>query len=63
MGIVASSRIINLLDDKEHVADNGTQRPDEIRGEVSFEKVWFAYNDANYVLKDINLLIRPGEAL
>ena len=63
MGIVASSRIINLLDDKEHVADNGTQRPDEIRGEVSFEKVWFAYNDANYVLKDINLHIRPGETV
>lgn len=63
MGIVSSSRIINLLDDKEDVAENGTKRPDEIRGEVSFEKVWFAYNDANYVLKDINLQIHPGETI
>jgi ATP-binding cassette subfamily B multidrug efflux pump len=63
MGIVSTSRIINLLDDKEYVAENGTQTPEEIRGEVSFEKVWFAYNDANYVLKDINLHIRPGETI
>jgi ATP-binding cassette, subfamily B, multidrug efflux pump len=63
MGIVSTSRIINLLDDKEHVAENGTQVPEEIRGEVSFEKVWFAYNDANYVLKDINLHIHPGETI
>jgi ATP-binding cassette subfamily B multidrug efflux pump len=63
MGIVSTSRIINLLDDKEHVAENGTKRPEEIRGDVAFEKVWFAYNDANYVLKDINLHIRPGETI
>ena len=63
MGIVSTSRIINLLDDKEHVAENGSQVPDDIRGEVSFNKVWFAYNDANYVLKDINLHIHPGETI
>lgn len=63
MGIVSTSRIINLLDDKEHVAENGSQVPDDIRGEVSFKKVWFAYNDANYVLKDINLHIHPGETI
>jgi ATP-binding cassette subfamily B multidrug efflux pump len=63
MGIVSTSRIINLLDDKEHVAENGAQVPEEILGEVSFDKVWFAYNDANYVLKDINLHIRPGETI
>jgi ATP-binding cassette subfamily B protein len=63
MGIVASSRIINLLDDKEHVAQNGTLKPEAINGEVKFENVWFAYNDANYVLKDINLHIQPGETI
>jgi ATP-binding cassette subfamily B multidrug efflux pump len=63
MGIVSTSRIINLLDDKEYVADNGTQIPEEIKGEVTFEKVWFAYNEANYVLKDINLHILPGETI
>ncbi|MEI9919119.1 MAG: ABC transporter ATP-binding protein [Bacteroidota bacterium] len=60
MGIVASSRIINLLDDKEFIAENGTHRPAELRGEVVFDKVRFAYNDANYVLKDISFHIKPG---
>lgn len=60
MGIVASSRIINLLDDKEFIAETGTHSPKELRGEVVFDKVWFAYNDTNYVLKDISFDIKPG---
>jgi ATP-binding cassette subfamily B protein len=60
MGIVASSRIINLLDDKEYIAETGTHKPEELRGEVVFDKVWFAYNEANYVLKDISFRIKPG---
>lgn len=60
MGIVASSRIINLLDDKEYIAESGSHKPTELRGEVDFENVWFAYNDANFVLKNINFHIKPG---
>lgn len=63
MGIVSTSRILNLLDDKEHVQANGTYKPELIKGEVSFEKVWFAYNDEQYVLKDIDLSIRQGETI
>lgn len=60
MGIVASSRILTLLDDKEFVAESGNHKPAELRGEVVFDKVWFAYNEANYVLKDISFHIKPG---
>ncbi len=63
MGIVSSSRIMNLLDDKEHLVTGGQHEPESVKGEVSFEHVWFAYNDADYVLKDINLEIRPGETI
>ncbi len=63
MGIVSSSRIMNLLDSTEHRMDNGTHRPDTLKGEVTFEHVWFAYNDAEYVLKDINLEIKSGETI
>ncbi len=63
MGIVSSSRIINLLDDVDHVMDNGQYKPEEWRGEVQFDHVWFAYNDEEYVLRDINLDIRPGETV
>jgi ATP-binding cassette subfamily B protein len=63
MGIVASSRIINLIDDKEYIAETGNHKPDELRGEVEFDNVWFAYNDANYVLKNISFKIKPGETV
>ncbi|MFM7328552.1 MAG: ABC transporter ATP-binding protein, partial [Bacteroidota bacterium] len=61
MGIVSSSRIINLLDSDEYVMKEGRIRPESIRGEVNFHDVWFAYNEPEYVLKGINLGIRPGE--
>lgn len=63
MGIVSSSRIINLLDNKEHLMETGTHQPVNLKGEVRFEHVWFAYNDSEYVLRDINLLIQPGETI
>ena len=63
MGIVSSSRIMNLLDSDEHVVDNGSHRLEHVKGKVEFEHVWFAYNDAEYVLKDINLKIQPGETI
>lgn len=63
MGIVSSSRIINLLDDQEHVMPNGSFKPEKVDGKVSFEHVWFAYNDSDYVLKDINLEIKAGQTI
>ena len=63
MGIVSTSRIMNLLDNTEHVQQTGTYKPEHIRGSIEFENVWFAYNDEQYVLKDININIREGETV
>lgn len=63
MGIVSSSRIMNLLDDVEHVQSTGANKPVDMKGEVVFDHVWFAYNEEQYVLKDITIHIRPGETV
>lgn len=63
MGIVSSSRILNLLDDQTYVQKNGTYAPDHIEGDVSLEKVWFAYTDEQFVLKGIDLNIKAGETI
>lgn len=63
LGIVSSSRIMKLLDNEEHISDNGTFTPEEVKGEVAFKKVWFAYNDSEYVLKDISLEVKAGETI
>ena len=63
MGIVSSSRIINLLDSDEHLMKNGNHQSDPMLGEVQFQHVWFAYNDVDYILKDINFTIRAGQTV
>ena len=63
LGIVSSSRILNLLDNDEHIPDNGKHDPDHIDGKVEFKNVWFAYNERDYVLKDISFKVDPGETI
>ncbi|UXP34164.1 ABC transporter ATP-binding protein/permease [Reichenbachiella agarivorans] len=63
MGIVSSNRIMKLLDSKEHIANEGTYVPAAFNGDVSFNHVWFAYNDENYVLKDISFEVKSGQTI
>lgn len=63
MGIVSTSRIMNLLDNEEHVQQTGVLKTEHVRGAIEFRNVWFAYNEAQYVLKDINIDIREGETV
>lgn len=63
MGIVGSSRIINLLDDTTHVVQNGGYAPTEVKGAVKFDHVWFAYNEEDFVLKNVSLQINEGETI
>jgi ATP-binding cassette subfamily B multidrug efflux pump len=62
MGIVSTDRIIKLLDSDQNVANDGVITK-ELKGEIAFENVWFAYRDENFVLKDISFKINPGETL
>ncbi|MCV9388004.1 ABC transporter ATP-binding protein [Reichenbachiella ulvae] len=63
MGIVSSNRIMKLLDSEEHIPNEGTFVPEKFEGAVSFKHVWFAYNDENYVLKDISFDVEPGQTI
>lgn len=63
LGIVSTSRILKLLDSEEHIVNNGTLQVTDIKGDVKFEKVWFAYNDKDYVLKGISFEVKSGETL
>jgi ATP-binding cassette, subfamily B, multidrug efflux pump len=63
LGIVSTSRILNLLDNKEFVVDEGSFAPEKFEGKVDFKKVWFAYEEENYVLKDVSLTVEPGQTI
>lgn len=63
LGIVSSSRIMKLLDNDDHIVNEGTYIPESVEGDVEFKNVWFAYNEAEYVLKDISFKVKPGETV
>ncbi|MGV3761717.1 ABC transporter ATP-binding protein [Parapedobacter sp.] len=63
MGMVSAERIFVVLDTDERTPNEGMQQPEHIRGEIVFDNVWFAYNDEQWVLKDINFTVKPGETL
>ena len=61
LGLVSTERLLKLLDSKELIADNGTYIPEQLRGDVQFEHVWFAYNDEDWVLRDVNFDVKAGQ--
>ena len=63
MGMVGADRIFKVLDTNEVATDDGKLAPTVLKGEIEFNNVWFAYNDENWVLKDINFHVKPGETL
>lgn len=63
MGVVSSSRIFKLLENTEQIPDEGSQCPDKIQGTIQFEDVWFAYNDEEWVLKNLNFKVNHGQTV
>jgi ATP-binding cassette, subfamily B, multidrug efflux pump len=64
MGMVASERIFKVLENPDVTRNiQGGIDSGAIKGEVEFDKVWFAYVGEQYVLKNISFKILPGETL
>ena len=62
MGIVSTERILKLLDSDDYTGNDGFKKAN-LKGEVEFKNVWFAYNNENYVLKDISFNVNHGETV
>lgn len=68
MGMVSAGRLFALLDTQDSLDDDGplTAVPQwssdgkTNAAHIAFEKVWFAYKDENYVLRDLNFEVQPG---
>jgi ATP-binding cassette, subfamily B, putative efflux pump len=58
-------RVLELLEEPYDIVDKPGARPlMNARGEIDFHNVWFKYNEENdWVLKDINLSIKPGQTV
>ncbi|HEY0056475.1 MAG TPA: ABC transporter ATP-binding protein [Pedobacter sp.] len=66
MGMVGAERVFSVLDNPD-IEDNTGKLSPVIQGEIAFENVWFTYQpdteDDNWILKNINFSIKPGETL
>ena len=63
MGMVGAERIFSVLDTKESTDNSGTYTPAVFTGKIEFKEVWFAYQDEDWVLKNISFSIEPGQTL
>ncbi|MFM6976281.1 MAG: ABC transporter ATP-binding protein [Sphingobacteriaceae bacterium] len=63
MGMVGAERIFSVLDNREISPNTGTLDPEKLNGEIEFQNVWFAYQDENWVLKDISFKVKAGQTL
>jgi ATP-binding cassette subfamily B protein len=66
MGIIASERVFKVIDNEDYMKIDHIDlqlSKATFNGEVEFDKVWFAYNDDQYVLKDISFKLPAGKTL
>lgn len=63
MGMIAGERVFKIVDEKDTTPNNGKIGAQNLQGNLSFENVWFGYNEDNDVLKNISFQINKGETL
>ena len=60
--IASAEKIFTLLDEKPMIEN--PEHPKElpaIKGRIEFRHVWFAYQDEDWILKDVSFTIEPGQ--
>jgi ATP-binding cassette, subfamily B, multidrug efflux pump len=69
MGMIASERVFKVMDNEDTTPLTPERALENanagylMKGKVEFDKVWFAYIDEQYVLKDISFTLKAGETL
>lgn len=60
--IASAEKIFAILDEEPQIKEcENPITPKEIRGRIEFKHVWFAYDDQEYVLRDVSFTIEPGQ--
>lgn len=57
-------KIYEILEHEEFLEDyeSGIELND-VKGKIEFKNVWFAYEEENWILKDVSFTIKPGESI
>ena len=60
--MASSERIFSLLDEPQEDPGRGATI-DTFNGRIEFKNVWFAYNEDEWILKDVSFTVEPGERI
>ncbi len=65
MGMIAAERVFKILEIPEEPGCVSVEEKEATKsaGKINFNQVWFAYNDENYVLKNISFEVKAGETV
>lgn len=65
MGMIAAERVLKVLDNEDVTPASAPDAytPDTIKGDIAFKAVSFAYNEPNYVLKNISFEVTAGQTI
>src|SRR3989441_7495328 len=63
--MASSERLFRLIDTPAAIVNppDAILPPRPVRGEIEFRNVWFAYNDEDWVLRDVSFHVNPGESV
>ena len=63
MGMVSAERIFKIIETNSAINDLGSKKPENIMGKISIKNLKFSYHQGEEVIRDLNLLIQPGEKI
>ncbi|MCL4417793.1 MAG: ABC transporter ATP-binding protein/permease [Actinobacteria bacterium] len=62
--VAASERIFSLLEQEPKITSvRNPVKIEKIKGDIKFDKVWFAYEEDNFILKDISFELESGQSV
>lgn len=59
--LASAEKIFSILDEKPAIVSPANPTDVDIKGRIEFKNVWFAYEEDNYILKDVSFVIEPGQ--
>ncbi len=63
MGIVAADRIFKLIDDIDNIEQTTEVPAPKFSGDIKFNHVWFAYQNEEWVLRDVSFHLPQGKTM
>ena len=63
MGLVGSERVFKLLDQRDFIENQPEGTTANFKGNIVFKNIWFAYNEPNYILRNLTFEVAEGETV